>query len=468
MLTSTEWSNFYCGGAEIGQHIKNTATKFGLRDNIHFGARVIEARWDEEKGKWRVKVDEGGKIIEDEAEVLINASGVLNEWHWPKVTGLKDFKGHMVHSAVWDHEYDYTGKTVAVLGNGSSAIQILPSIQPIVKHLTTFIRGPTWISSNFAAQHTPEGKNFEYTAEQKEEFRDPAKLLAYRKKIEHDFNQLYRGLQYGTEMHEFFANQSRQIMTDRLNHKPELTDKLIPTWAFGCRRLSPGDGYLESLQESNVSAVFSEVTHITEDGVIDANGDAHKVDAIICATGFDTNWCKSWPVIGRKGRLLQDAWGGDPESYFSCCAKDFPNLFFILGPNAPVGNGSLIPQMEWASGYAVKWAEKIAMEDIHSIDPKQDAIDDFNVYTQEYLKRTVYTSHCRSWYKNNKVDGPVTAMWAGSPMHFKDMMSTQRGEDFNIKYRSKNRFNFFGNGVTQRDVENADLAYYLKDGTEYL
>jgi hypothetical protein len=118
--------------------------------------------------------------------------------------------------------------------------------------------------------------------------------------------------------------------------------------------------------------------------------------------------------------------------------------------------------MEWASGYAVKWAEKIAAEDIHSIEPKQDAVDDFNVYTQEYLKRTVYTSHCRSWYKNNKIDGPVTAMWAGSPMHFKDMMSTQRGEDFEIKYRSKNRFNFFGNGVTQRDVEGGDLAYYLK------
>jgi hypothetical protein len=205
-------------------------------------------------------------------------------------------------------------------------------------------------------------------------------------------------------------------MMERLNHNPELTDKLIPSWAFSCRRLSPGDGHLRSLQEPNVSAVFSEVTHINEDGVIDANGDAYKVDAIICATGFDTNWCKSWPMIGRKGRHLQDAWGGDPESYFSCCAKDFPNLFFILGPNSckfarpsnpslavcanttrvAVGNGSLIHQMEWASGYAVKWAEKIAMEDIHSIDPKQEAIDDFNVYIQEYLKRTVYTSHYRS------------------------------------------------------------------------
>jgi hypothetical protein len=118
--------------------------------------------------------------------------------------------------------------------------------------------------------------------------------------------------------------------------------------------------------------------------------------------------------------------------------------------------------MEWGAGYAVKACEKIAAEDIHSLDPKQEAVDDFNVYTQEFLRRTVYSSHCRSWYKNNKIDGPVTGMWAGSPMHYKDMMSTIRGEDYNIKYRSKNRFTFFGNGITWRDAEDADLAYYLK------
>jgi cation diffusion facilitator CzcD-associated flavoprotein CzcO len=204
-----------------------------------------------------------------------------------------------------------------------------------VKHLITFIRSPTWISSNFAAQHAgPNGKNFEYTAEQKEAFKDPAKLLQYRKKIEHDFNKLYQGLQYGTEMHEHFQEESRQIMLNRLNHKPAYTEKLIPSWAFGCRRLSPGEGYLESLQEDNISVVFSEVMSITPDGLIDADGNSHKVDAIICATGFDTNWCKSWPVVGRKGQLLQEVWGENPESYFSCCAKGFPNLFFILGPNA--------------------------------------------------------------------------------------------------------------------------------------
>lgn len=135
----------------------------------------------------------------------------------------------------------------------------------------------------------------------------------------------------------------------------------------------------------------------------------------------------------------------------------------ILTNRVPaVGNGGLIPQMEWAGLYALKWIEKMAKERIHSIDPKQEAIDDFNVYSQEYLKRTVYTSHCRSWYKNNKVGGPVTCMWPGSPMHFKDLMSVQRGEDYDIKYMSQTRFLFFGNGITKRDANDEDLSYYLR------
>jgi Predicted flavoprotein involved in K+ transport len=184
---------------------------------------------------------------------------------------LKDFKGHIVHSAVWDHDYDFHDKKVAVIGNGSSAIQIVPSIQPIVKHLTTFIRSPTWISVNFAAQHAgPDGKNFKYSEEQLKDFQDDEKLLAYRRKIEHDFNKLYRGLEYGTPEHEFFSTASRELMVERLNRDTELIDKLIPDWAFGCRRLSPGDGYLEALRAPNTTPVFNAAAKITENGVIDS------------------------------------------------------------------------------------------------------------------------------------------------------------------------------------------------------
>jgi hypothetical protein len=121
--------------------------------------------------------------------------------------------------------------------------------------------------------------------------------------------------------------------------------------------------------------------------------------------------------------------------------------------------------MEWAGMYAVNWVRKMAHEQIHSVEPEQEAIDDFNVHTQEFLKRTVHTSHCRSRYKNNKVDGPVAAMWAGLPMQFKDMMSVQRGVDFDIKYCCPT----VSDSLEMESVEEMqrimDLSYYLrKDG----
>ncbi|CAG9953894.1 unnamed protein product [Clonostachys rosea f. rosea IK726] len=461
-----KWTRFYANGPEIRKHIQDVTREYNLDRDVKFNARVVHAEWVEDDGKWTVKIEIDGKLIEDKADVIINASGVLNNWKWPNVKGLDKFKGHRVHSAAWDHDYDFTNKRVALIGNGSSAIQILPSIQPIVKQLTTFIRSPTWISPNFAAQFaSADGKNFTYSEEQLKDFEDPEKLLAYRKKIEHDFNKLYKGLQYGSPEQEYFKEASLKIMNERLQGKKEFTEKLIPTWAFGCRRLSPGDGYLEALLEPNVKTVFNSVSEFTEDGVIDADGNRHEVDAIICATGFDVSFAKQWPVIGRGGKSLKEEWKENPESYMSVTARHFPNFFFILGPNSPVGNGSLIPQMEWAGLYAAKWIEKMAKEHIHSIDPKQEAIEDFNVYTQEYLKRTVYTSHCRSWYKNNKVHGPVTTMWAGSPLHFKELMGVQRAEDYDIKYLSPNRYFFFGNGITWKDANEEDLSYYLrKDG----
>lgn len=262
------------------------------------------------------------------------ANYLASDWHWPNIPGLDQFQGHICHSAEWDHNYDYSDKRVAVIGNGSSAIQIVPSIQPIVRSMTTFIRSPTWISPNFAGENTKDGGNFKYSDQELKEFEDPEKLLAYRKKIEHGFNKLYRALQYGTTEHEFYQGKSRQIMIDRLSGNKEMLDALLPSWAFGCRRLSPGDGYLEALQKPNVKAIFNAATAITANGVLDANGVEHEVDAIICATGFDTSWAKKWPIKGRNGALLSERWRDDPQSYLSVCAKDFPNLFFILGPNA--------------------------------------------------------------------------------------------------------------------------------------
>lgn len=158
-------------------------------------------------------------------------------------------------------------------------------------------------------------------------------------------------------------------MKDRLGNDPELIDKLIPDWQVGCRRLTPGDGYLEALRASNVKCGFSPIVKITEKGIQTEEGE-EEFDIIICATGFDVSFCPFWDLVGRNGRKLAEEWSENPEAYFGICAAGVPNYFIFNGPNCPVGHGSLLAVMEWTAEYILRWCEKIATTDIRYVASK--------------------------------------------------------------------------------------------------
>ncbi|KAJ5820942.1 uncharacterized protein N7525_010226 [Penicillium rubens] len=466
------WSSFYAEGAEIWQYIKQTSIKYGLEERVQLNSKVVEAVWDEKVSRWKVKIQRGHEVSMEEAEVLINGSGILNKWRWPDIEGLHDFRGEVAHSASWDKSIDWAGKRVALIGNGSSAIQILPKVQPTAKSVMNYIRSPTWVAANFAADFTPEGKNFCYSEEQKKSFREnPEELLKLRKDIEHGINHLFMGLIKGTERQLEANTMSKRIMEDRLNHDPELCAKLIPTFEFGCRRISPGEGYLEALQQRNVGCCFDPIQRVTENGIRTVDGEIVDFDIIICATGFDVSFSPFWKLIGRHGSNLAELWEKQPNAYFGMCAPEQPNYFIFNGPNCPIAHGSLLAAIDSTADWILRWCEKIVSENIKSVCVKPDALDDYNVYTQETLKRTVWTGGCRSWFKGGKKDGPVTAMYGGSIIHYKgnytidtttEILESFRVEDFDIEYDSPNRFRFMGNGTTQREVRMEDLAYYVK------
>lgn len=275
----------------------------------------METIWDDHFGKWNIKIERNGEVIHDQADVLINASGPLNKWRWPTIKGIDTFKGKLVHSAAWDPQLSWDGKRVALIGNGSSAIQILPQMQKTASHITTYIRSSTWISSNFAAEFARDGKNFKYSEEEKKEFReDPAKLKALRKEIEHGFNMFFYALLNESPAQAAVYDLFKKNMTTRLNGDPELCAKLIPDWRVGCRRLTPGDGYLEALQENNVSAQFNEIMEITPTGIRTQDG-LEEFDIIVCATGFDVSFSPSWKLHGRNGINLAKKWGDNPVCF---------------------------------------------------------------------------------------------------------------------------------------------------------
>ncbi|KAK4932062.1 hypothetical protein LTR66_016000, partial [Elasticomyces elasticus] len=423
-----DWTGVYAKAGEIYKYFNDFSKKYHLDQYTKTNHKSVGAQWDEKTAKWNVQIEDivSGKIIEDSCDILINAGGILNAWRWPAIPGLKNYKGKLLHSANWDDTVDLTGQNVGLIGNGSSGIQILPAIQSIVGQLTTFIREPTWISPPFGMdQHV-------YTKDEIAEFiKKPEVLSGVRKANESGLNSMFglylKNTQIQNDMKINMVNQMKTKLKDNF-----LEQKLIPTWGVGCRRLTPGINYLETLHKDNVKVVYGEIESITEKGCKCDDGNEYPVDVLICATGFDTSFRPRFPLIGPGNVNLQDAWAKEPKSYLGLAAPGFPNYFIFLGPNCPIGNGPVLSAIETQADYMLSLIDRWQTENIHSMMPKADAVEDFLAHTDKFMKKTIWQEDCRSWYKNNSASARVSALWPGSTLHYIEMMRETRYEDWDF------------------------------------
>jgi cation diffusion facilitator CzcD-associated flavoprotein CzcO len=218
----------------------------------------------------------------------------------------------------------------------SSGIQVLPAIHDQASKITTFIRSPTWVSPVQAQeQHV-------YSEEERRVFaEDPQALLKYRKELEAGFSALWPMFIADSEVQKATFGGMTMMMKDKLRNEG-LEELVIPQWAVGCRRITPGVGYLETLGSEKVEVVFGEIQKITEKGCVGGDGKEHPVDVLICATGFDTSYRPRFPIIGPSGQTLSDVWAEEAKSYLGIAAHGYPNYFMIGGPNSPVGNGPVL------------------------------------------------------------------------------------------------------------------------------
>ena len=378
-----------------------------------------------------------------------------------------------------------------MIGNGSSGIQILPQLAKLSgTQIINFQKGATWITqslgealgvsagepsspqedetvgvdmANVSSSDEEIGSNFNprYTRRDKRQFQSKKAHTKYRKTLQHGMNKGINIFKKRSPHNDRATKATVERMRKALNYDEDLCAKLIPQWELGCRRLTPGEGFLESFLLPHVSLSQSPIVKITEKG-IQTRDQMHEVDVIVCATGFDVSNIPHFPVTGQLGMTLEEKWKDEPESYLSLACPDFPNYFIFTGPNATVGHGTLIPSMSWTANYIIKWLRKISSEDIKSVVPKQSATDEFVRYGDEIHKTLTWSGGCSSWYKNHRKDGRVTATWPGSALLYREMIQELRPEDFEIEYRSANRFRFMGNGFTQlEEQEGADLAFYI-------
>lgn len=262
-------------------------------------------------------------------------------------------------------------------------------------------------------------------------------------------------------------------MRERLAKKPEIAEFLIPSFGIGCRRATPGPGYLEALAESNVDFITDPIDTVTATGVALKSGREVPLDALVCATGFNTGSAPPFPVYGKGELSLQSRFTPYPTAYLSLAVDGFPNFFMMLGPNSAIGSGSLTVILENEGDYIVKAIRKLQKEDYATISVKPERVRDWADYCHEYFKKTVYTDQCHSWYKSDGGFGDrITGLWPGSALHALEALRAPRWEDFDyegLEGEGGNRMKWLGDGwsVTHMPSEDGkgwggDPAWYME------
>ncbi|KAF9882919.1 hypothetical protein FE257_004900 [Aspergillus nanangensis] len=464
-----EWPNYYATSTQIYEYLKRTAGKYGVEDYIKYNHSVKSAVWDESGGKWHVWIQAGGRLFEDVCDVFVNAGGVLNNSKWPDIEGIERFQGKLLHSACYDESYNCDGKRVAVIGNGSSGIQIVSKLAKSTSHLTTFIRSHCWISPapgvNEPTDNDPQmDEEYNYAPAVLEQFKsDASACQAHCRSLMDRRLMNFRRTHTASEVQKEAQKLFTASMKKRLGDSPKgkaLAEMLLPSFPVGCRRQTPGPGYLEALLQDNVDTRWDDIQRFTENGILTKGGEELQFDAVICATGFDTTFKPRFLLKGRGGVDLAERWESKeccPKAYFGIGVPDFPNYFMFIGPSSPISNGSLVQGIQAMGVYIWKCIDKIQTERIKSMTVSQGAVDDYFEYVQKFLDRTVWVEGCRSWYKRGTVDGPVIAIYGGTSFHYVEALRNPRWEDYEYSLLASpvsaklNRFTYLGNGFTLRE-----------------
>lgn len=392
------WSRMYSGQAEILRYMQHCTTKYNLTPHVRTDSEVIESRWDSTKKHWMIRLAGGESFT---ARVVVSGVGGLSRPALPKIKGLDQFKGALFHSADWQHDVTLAHKRVAVIGTGASAIQFVPAIASEVGELLLFQRTPPWIVPKpDGVIPAPVRKVFKYIP--------PAQRLA-RHAIYWQSEFFGIGFINPKLMAPISALAKSHLKRQVPN--PELRAKLTPNYTIGCKRVLFSNNYYPALTRDNVQVLSTGVKEITAEGVLDAQGQLHKVDVIICGTGFDVqNPLGPLHVYGDDGQEIRQH--GGLSAYMGINTRQMPNLFFLLGPNTALGHNSIIFMIEAQVQYTLKCLAELDRKQATSLTVKPEAEAAFNDHVQAQLKNMVWNAGgCSSWYLDE--NGKNNTLWPG-------------------------------------------------------
>ncbi|PRY51313.1 4-hydroxyacetophenone monooxygenase [Geodermatophilus tzadiensis] len=412
------WSTHFGKRDEVQAYLEDFADAFGLRSNVRFGTEVTAARWDGDTQRWQVTaVGPDGVPYTLTANAVISAVGVLNRPRIPPLPGLDSFSGPLFHSARWPTGLDLTGKRVALVGAGASAMQIGPAIAGRVASLTVFQRSPQWIAPN-DVYFSPVGEDVHWLMEHV-----PYYAAWYRARLSWIFNdKVHPTLQVDPDWGEERASINAanhghrrfytRYLTEQLAGRPDLVDKSLPDYPPFGKRMLLDNGWYAMLRRDDVDLVTEAVTEVTETGLVDSAGRHREFDVVIMATGFHTDrYLHPMEITGRSGRTTREVWGEhDATAYLGITVPDFPNLFVLTGPNTALGHGgSFITILECQVRYVMDVLSTMVEQDLGAVEVRQEVHDAYNRAVDEAHGRMVWTHPgMTNWYRN--ADGRVVAV----------------------------------------------------------
>ena len=401
-----EWSRTYPLQPELRRYLRACAERYGVREHIRLRCEVTSAEWDEHEGVWRVETAQGRYT----AELLIAAPGFLSEPATPALPGLEDFEGVTFHTARWNHDRDLTGRRVAVIGTGASAIQVVPQIQPIVEHLDVFQRTPPWVMPHRDRPIT-EVERLVYR-------RFPALQRAVRTAVYLSRELFVPGFVYRPRLMQLPQRMAQRHLEKQVTG-PELRARLKPNYALGCKRILPSNDWYPAITQPNVNVVTAGIDEVRPDGIVTVDGELHAVDTIVFATGFyvtDLRFAKI--VRGRDGALMSDVWDGSPQAYRGTTVAGFPNLFILTGPNTGLGHNSLVYMIEAQLDYLMDALRKMSERGATRVEVRRAAQEAYNEDLQSRMGGTVWNSGgCSSWYID--ANGKNTTIWPDFTWRFR-------------------------------------------------
>lgn len=399
------WSNLYAPGEELKAYAEHCTKKYGVKAHLRYNCAVTETRYDEANNVWTTHTEDGRSFT---SRYIVSATGYLTLPKLPEIEGIEDFKGKKMHTGRWDHSHDLNGERVGFIGTGATAIQVIPEILPQLKSLDVYQRTPIWLMPK-KDMPIPGWlqKGFKYIPGLQRTARTMMQILTDTIMINGlIFNKQLSWMISGFE--KYAIKHIRAQVND-----PEIQEKLIPKYDFGCKRPSFTNKFYPVFNEENVELVTDPIVRITENGIVTSDGTEREIDTLICGTGFQVFQKGSVPtfrVHGKNGLDISEYWEENRyQAFEGATVPQFPNFFMIMGPYS-VCSASYFGMIETQTRHLVRCLKAAEKRDANYIEVKQSANDKNFEKIQKRAKNTIFQfGNCassNSYYIDRHGDSP--------------------------------------------------------------